>query len=105
MSCVYVDLDGKTVLKWDMVLSGGILLEDGRHLPEGQADARIFSVHPDKNRYITIVDGVYHFKGKSMKVSCGSPHCTSGVRACSVDEATCVHCDACGWCGPMPSDA
>ena len=52
MSCVFVDLDGKTVLKWDMVLAGGILLEDGRHLAEGSHDDRIFAVHPDDNENI-----------------------------------------------------
>jgi hypothetical protein len=70
MSVCFIDYDGKTVLKWDMVLGGGILLEDGRHIPDGKHEDRIFAVHPDVNKNIEKIDGIYHYKGRSMK---GSP--------------------------------
>jgi len=63
----FIDYDGKTVLKWDMVLSGGILLEDGRHIPKGEHEDRIFAVHPDENENIKKVEGVYHYKGKTLR--------------------------------------
>lgn len=62
----FVDFDGKTVLKWDMSLDG-IILEDGRHIPNGQHEDRIFAVHPDQNSKIEKIDGIYYYQGKSLR--------------------------------------
>ena len=62
----FIDYDGRTVLKWDMVLTGGILLEDGRLIPDGEHEDRVFAVHPDQNENIRKIDGVYHYKGVSL---------------------------------------
>lgn len=69
----FIDWDGKTVLKWDMVLSGGILLEDGRHIPEGAHEDRIFAVHPDDNENIEKINGVYHYNGKTLRLDSDRP--------------------------------
>ena len=62
----FIDFDGKTVLKWDMSFDG-IILEDGRIIPEFHHEDRIFAVHPDDNENIEKVDGIYHYRGKSME--------------------------------------
>lgn len=95
----FIDFDGKGVLKWDM-FADGIILEDGRIIPCGHHEERVFAVHPDDNENIEMIDGVYFYKGETMfdedglntawdtvQDQCGHSRCSqhyidTGVREC-----------------------
>lgn len=61
----FIDFDGKGVLKWDM-FADGIILEDGRIIPCGHHEERVFAVHPDDNENIERVGGIYFYKGETL---------------------------------------
>ena len=62
----FVDFDGRGILSWDM-FAAGIVLEDGRIIPFGHNEDRVFSTHPDENENIKRDgNGIYHHKGRSL---------------------------------------
>ena len=63
----FIDKDGKTVLRWRVLTDTGIMLENGKHLPDEDVVHRIFSVHPDESKFVEKIEGIYHYNGKSLK--------------------------------------
>lgn len=94
----FVDFDGRGILSWDM-FAAGIILEDGRVIPFGHNEDRVFSTHPDENENMECVGGVYHHKGRSLldpdrlvtpwdRIRCGHSACSqnyidTGDQACT----------------------
>ncbi len=62
----FIDFDGTTVLKWHFSLHE-IIIEDGRVIPDGHHERRIFEGHPDQNDKIEKLGGIYHYRGKSLR--------------------------------------
>jgi len=59
----YIEEDGKTVVRYRARFKpDGIALPDGRFVPDGIYNDRIFAVHPDENtRMRKNEDGVYEY--------------------------------------------
>ena len=59
----YIEEDGKTVVRYRCRFNpDGIELPDGRVVPDGKYNDRIFAVHPDENtRMRKNEDGVYEY--------------------------------------------
>ena len=96
----YINEDGVTVQTWTCATyrdlrglsadSGDtIVLEDGRVLPEVYwiGKGRVWSTHPSINPNVTMVDGVWHYEGKSLREPYMDPppcgvcdECRAGIR-------------------------
>tara|TARA_Y100000310_G_scaffold215242_1_gene216204 strand:+ start:68 stop:352 length:285 start_codon:yes stop_codon:yes gene_type:complete len=77
----YIHEDGVQVLTWTCApyngvpgqlsadSGGAILLSDGRCLPEVYwiGKGRVWATHPSINPNVTMVDGVWHYQGKSLR--------------------------------------
>ena len=67
----YINEDGVTVQTWTCSRggSGAIVLDDGRVLPEVYwiGKGRVWATHPNINPNVTMVDGVWHYQGKSLR--------------------------------------
>lgn len=62
----FIDFDGKTVYTYTCT-QRGIRLDNGRCWPDRDVKGRLFAVKPEDNRNLELIDGVWHYRGESLK--------------------------------------
>jgi len=67
----YINEDGVTIQTWEGArdTTGDILLDDGRRILEGDwmDTGRVWASHPEENPNLWRVDGVWHWRGGSLR--------------------------------------